>query len=174
MGSYLCGIDAEKCLPGNHGAGYPSLQVINFENVDTSQMTSMKDMFRGARSLRNILNLDKFNTSNVTNMESMFEKTPYLQQVDLSSFDTSKVTTMAFMFTNSGLRTIYVSKKWSTAKENGGRYLFTGFDVEKMTYYKSNVIGGNGTICNNTSRTVTAAHIDVAGNPGCLTLKVNN
>lgn len=67
------------------------------ENLDTSQATSMKDMFKSNLSLQE-LDLSHFNTSNVTSMESMFANLLEVKTLDLSSFNTSKVTDMHSMF----------------------------------------------------------------------------
>ncbi|MBR2038264.1 MAG: BspA family leucine-rich repeat surface protein [Lachnospiraceae bacterium] len=67
-------------------------------NVDTSQVTDMQDMFLGCWNLQTI-DLSCFDTSNVCNMSSMFGSTP-IQQLDVSMLDTSNVTSMAGMFAN--------------------------------------------------------------------------
>ena len=71
---------------------------IDLSNMDTSGMTSMKDMFRKDTSLTNITFGDNFNTSNVTNMSGMFSGCTSLTNIDVSNFDTSKVTSMMGMF----------------------------------------------------------------------------
>lgn len=72
-------------------------QYDNMENLDTSQATSMRDMFKSNLSLKE-LDLSHFNTSNVTSMESMFANLLNVETLDLSSFNTSKVTDMHSMF----------------------------------------------------------------------------
>ena len=66
-------------------------------NLDTSQVTDMKDMFFGCGRLTT-LDISSFDTSKVTNMYSMFDGCGSLTTLDLSSFDTSQVTDMTFMF----------------------------------------------------------------------------
>ena len=66
-----------------------------FHQFDTSQATTMNQMFYG--SCFKFLDLSSFDTSNVSNMEKMFYQSKAIS-LDLSSFDTSKVTTMGDMF----------------------------------------------------------------------------
>ena len=76
-----------------------SLTNIEFNNVDTSNVTDMGDMFYNCQDLTS-LDLSSFDTSNVTNMRNMFFAwgRPELTSLDLSSFNTSKVTDMEDMF----------------------------------------------------------------------------
>ena len=78
-----------------------SLTNIEFNNVDTSNVTDMGDMFYNCQDLTS-LDLSSFDTSNVTNMRNMFFAwgRPELTSLDLSSFNTSKVTDMSHMFYN--------------------------------------------------------------------------
>ena len=67
-----------------------------FEHLNTSQVTSMKEMFSGCASLT-ALSLSSFNTSQVKYMGKMFSGCSSLTSLDLSSFDTSQVTDMSGM-----------------------------------------------------------------------------
>ncbi len=69
------------------------------ENLDTSLVTNMNNMFYECNSLVN-LDLSGFNTSNVTNMYRMFYNCSSLTSLNVSSFDTSNVTIMDRMFFN--------------------------------------------------------------------------
>ncbi len=70
---------------------------IAFDNVDTSNVTNMQQMFDRCSGLTS-LDLSGFDTSKVTNMRQMFHECSKLTSLDLSSFNTSKVTNMNFMF----------------------------------------------------------------------------
>ena len=71
---------------------------IDLSNFDTSNVYSMKEMFRGCTYLTT-LDFSNFNTSNVSDMGGMFRGCETgLTELDLSSFDTSKVTDMNSMF----------------------------------------------------------------------------
>lgn len=70
---------------------------IDLSNLDTSEATSMCNMFSGCRNISK-LDLSNFNTSKVEDMDSMFYGCEGLLSLDLSSFDTSNVKYMPCMF----------------------------------------------------------------------------
>ena len=72
--------------------------IIFGDNFDTSNVTSMREMFDNCADLTSITFGDKFITSNVTSMVSMFGNCQSLTSIDLSLFDTSNVTSMSAMF----------------------------------------------------------------------------
>lgn len=74
-----------------------STQLDFLSDLDTSQMTDMKNMFSECTNLTSI-NLENFNTSQVTMMNNMFYYCSSLTSLDVSSFDVSKVTNMWGMF----------------------------------------------------------------------------
>ena len=80
------------------------------ENLDTSQVTNMSNMFLNCYGLTS-LDVSHFNTSKVTDMSAMFQGCEKLTNLDLSSFDTSQVTDMSAMFCNNcyGLTSLDVS-----------------------------------------------------------------
>ena len=65
-------------------------------NFDTSDVTSMYEMFSGCSDLTN-LDLSSFDTSNITMMDKMFSGCSDLTSLDLSNFNTSNVTDMRLM-----------------------------------------------------------------------------
>ncbi len=73
------------------------LTSINFDNFDTSNVTSMNYMFAENNYFTSI-SLSSFNTSNVLEMGGMFAECSLLTSIDLSNFVTSKVTNMSSMF----------------------------------------------------------------------------
>ena len=76
-----------------------SLTSLDLSNFDTSRVTSMDDLFWQCESLTD-LDLSGFNTSNVTDMSGMFYGCSSLTSLKLSNFNTSNVTDMRFMFYN--------------------------------------------------------------------------
>ena len=66
---------------------------ILIENMDTSNVTNMSNMFNGCRQLTTV---PLFDTSNVSDMTNMFNMCTQLTTVPL--FDTSKVVNMYYMF----------------------------------------------------------------------------
>ena len=67
------------------------------ENLNTSNVTDMQDMFYECSSLTSI-DVSGFNTKNVTNMQSLFDGCSSLTSLDVSSFNTENVTDMRWMF----------------------------------------------------------------------------
>ena len=112
------------------------------ENINTSEVTDMSEMFGGCGSLTS-LDVSGFNTENVTDMRGMFSECAHLSSLDVSGFNTENVTNLGFMFygcTNLtsldissfntvnvwymghvfsdcvSLKTIYVGNGWNTNK----------------------------------------------------------
>ena len=74
------------------------LKSLDLSNWDTGNVTYMFRMFWDDYELSTITFGSNFNTSNVTSMDDMFNGCNKLTSIDLSSFDTSNVTTMENMF----------------------------------------------------------------------------
>ena len=72
-------------------------QIEGIENLNTENVTSMRDMFNGCSSLTS-LDLTNFNTAKVTDMKLLFAKCSALESLDLSMFNTENVTSMPSMF----------------------------------------------------------------------------
>ena len=82
---------------GSSGRLLPRLTKIDLSGWDTSNVTSMDEMFKDCSSLTS-LDVSNFNTSKVTNMSDMFNGCNSLTTLDVSNFNTSKVTNMGKMF----------------------------------------------------------------------------
>ena len=76
------------------------IKKIDLKMLDTSNVTSMNEIFRNCRGLTN-LDLTPLNTSNVTDMSEMFFLCSGLIRLDLTPLDTSNVTDMYEMFRGS-------------------------------------------------------------------------
>ena len=98
-------------------------QIEGLENLDTSEATSMYNMF-GIGSTE--LNLSNFNTSNVTNMSAMFSNCSSLTELDLSNFDTSKVTDMSHMFSDCSSLTELDLSNFDTSNVTDMCFMFDG------------------------------------------------
>ncbi len=70
---------------------------INVSGFDTGNVKYMLHMFNGCRALRN-LDLRGFKTDNVTDMGGMFYECRLLRNIDVSGFNTGNVTNMSQMF----------------------------------------------------------------------------
>ena len=93
---YFGANDGRISLPENCSALFyfwGALKVADFENVDTSKVTNMSQMFAMSYYLVE-LNVTKFDTSNVTTMFNMFNSVYQVKVFDLSSFDFSSATTI--------------------------------------------------------------------------------
>ena len=82
-------------------------------NLDTSNITSMKNMFFETNNLTEPINFTGFDTSNVTSMESMFRRCGSTGAnnftISMVDVDTSNVTNMNYMFYTTRARNIDVS-----------------------------------------------------------------
>ena len=82
----------------NMFSGCRRLTSLDLSSFDTSNVTSMYNMFNVCDSLASIEFGGNFDTSNVTNMRRMFCGCTNLTSLDLSNFNTSAVTDMSEMF----------------------------------------------------------------------------
>jgi len=71
--------------------------ISGIENLNTSEVTTMAQMFAGCSSLEDI-ELSHFNTGKLVNMDRMFWKCGSLTSLDLSNLNTSKVENMSWLF----------------------------------------------------------------------------
>ena len=98
-------------------------QIEGIENLNTENVTSMRDMFNGCSSLTS-LDLTNFNTAKVTDMKLLFAYCSALESLDLSMFNTENVTSMPSMFNGAtNLKTLNVSN-FSTEKVNNMGHMF--------------------------------------------------
>lgn len=99
-----------------------NLDLSEFEQFNTSKVTSMNNMFGDCESLTN-LNLGAFKTDSVTNMSGMFSNCKVLTDLDVSTFDTSKVTNMYGLFEGSSLKKLDLST-WDTSNVTDMYHMF--------------------------------------------------
>ena len=106
-------------------------EINNLQNLDTSYVTNMSDMFSWMSSLTE-LDLSSFDTSNVTDMSYMFcmANGSALTTLNLSSFDTSNVTDMSYMFRDTNLTTLDLSH-FDTSNVTNMSYMF--YNVSSLT-----------------------------------------
>ena len=97
------------------------LTTIDLSGLDTSNYTSMYNMFSGC-SLLTSLDVSNFNTSNVTSMASMFTDCSSLTSLDLSNFDTSKATSMNSMFSDCKSLTTLDLSNFDFSNMSSGQY----------------------------------------------------
>jgi len=143
--------------------GCESLTSLVLDGFDTSKVTDMSGMFEDCKNLTTLV-LNGFDTSKVTDMSCMFEDCNNLAIVDLSDFDTHKVTDMTSMFEYCNkLTTIYVDGGWNTDKVKNAKYMFNCC---------TSIMGGEGTTYDINHVETSYARIDGAPNkPGYFTFK---
>ena len=127
---------------------FDSIKEINFDNVDTSQVTDMEDLFSYCRSLTS-LDLSMFDTSNVENMRFVFQECDNLSEIiGIEDFDTSNVTNTDAMFYKAISLTSLDLSSWDTGNVESAITLFTdcnaleylnvsGWNTSKLTYMSS-------------------------------------
>ena len=76
-----------------------NFQKITFQDIDTSEVTSMNNLFANCQNLKQV-DVSPFNTASVTDMSYLFSNCKNLKQIDLSNFDTHSVTNMSSLFYN--------------------------------------------------------------------------
>ena len=95
------------------------------ENLNTSAVTNMRNMFSGCSSLTE-LNVSNFNTSAVMDMSNMFYGCSGLTKLNVSNFNTSAVIGMDYMFKGcSGLTELNLSN-FNTSKVEFMSEMFSG------------------------------------------------
>ena len=152
-------------------------------NLDTANVTNMRDMFGECSSLTS-LDLSHFATSKVTNMYRMFEDCSNLSALDLSSFDTAKVTDLGFammFFGCDNLATLNISS-FNTANATNLYCMFFGcknlvsldlshFDTSNITDMGSMFDGCSGLTSLDLSHFDTSKVTDMDGMfDGCSSL----
>ena len=74
-----------------------NLAFVDFSNFDSSLITDMNSLFKGCKSLENII-ISNLNTSSVNNMNSMFYGCTELKYLDISNFNTLELVDVSEMF----------------------------------------------------------------------------
>ncbi len=110
-----------------------SLENLILDNVNTSRVTNMNQMFVTLNQTPKLTTIDlsDFDTRNVTNIANMFGGSSSLKSLDLSMFDTSHVINANYVFSGAtGLTELNISN-WDLSK------------VETQGAYSLNIFSGN-------------------------------
>jgi len=102
-------------------------EIHNLAYLDTSQVTNMARMFRGASSLTD-LDLSTFDTTSVTDMSWMFFGASSLATLDVTNFATNHVTNMALMFRETSNLTELDVSNFDTTGVTDMREMFRGMN----------------------------------------------
>lgn len=76
----------------------PAIETLDLTHLDTTNVTSMYEMFCNLYDVTHIKFGAKFNTTNVLTMSGMFKNCVALKELNLKGFNTLKVTSMKEMF----------------------------------------------------------------------------
>ena len=107
----------------NMFSGCNKLTSLDLSNLNTINVTSMSSMFQNCNNLTS-LTINNFDTTNVSGMSSMFQNCSSLESLDLNKFKTSNVTQVNSIFNScSGLKTLYLSG-WDISKITDTQYMF--------------------------------------------------
>ena len=116
---------------------YTNLKTINFDNIDTSQVTNMSEMFYYSYNLTE-LDLSKFDMTNVTNTSNMFNLAYKLQVIRFDNATFDSVTAYSYMFYQvPGVIVVKdeVVKNWILTKPLAQNYY--GTTVKTVAEYES-------------------------------------
>ena len=125
-----------------------NLDYIDMGVFKNSQLSDLSDLFYLDNNLTTVLNFDKINTENVTNMDLMLCGCSSLTQIDVSKMNTKNVTRMGSTFNGCRSLTSLDVSKWDTRNIRDMGSMFTGcssltsLDVSKWN--TSNVTDING------------------------------
>ena len=117
--------------------GHSLTEIVGIENLNTSEVTNMSNMFWGCNELTS-LDVSHFNTAKVTDMSGMFAGCHRLKTLDVSHFDTSNVTNFEKMFSYCISLTNLVVTHFNTGKATNMSYMFyqcsdlTNLDVSRF------------------------------------------
>lgn len=145
-----------------------SLISLDVSSFNTSNVKNMGTMFAGTSSLIS-LDVSGLDTSNVTSMYDMFGGTSSLISLDVSNFDTSNVTDMESMFQNTGIRSLDLSN-FDTSNVTNMLTMFMNSEISDLnlsSFDTSKVISDTGMFMN----TKNLMHITLGKNFGSSVLK---
>lgn len=112
---------------------FADIESIEYQNVDTSQVTSAASAFSGMKKLTSIGGLENWNTSNITTMNRMCYQCEALQSIaGVEKWDTSKVTDMSEAFAGClSLSDASLTDSWDTSSVTNKENMFAGALCEK-------------------------------------------
>lgn len=123
-------------------------EIDGIENLNTSEMTIMDEMFFFCRHLKNV-DLSHFNTSKVTDMRAMFSGCSGLKSIDLRNFDTSNTNSLGAMFNGCKNLTEIDLSHFDTSKATHFTNLFSSCtSLKEILFGDSFIISEDATVDN--------------------------
>ena len=112
---------------------FADIENIEYQSVDTSQVTSVASAFSGMKKLTSIGGLENWNTSNITTMNRMCYQCEALQSIaGMEKWDTSKVTDMSEAFAGClSFSDASPTDGWDTSSVTNKENMFAGALCEK-------------------------------------------
>ena len=137
-----------KCTNMNAMFHTAMVKYLDVSGFDTSNVTTMSQMFENNERVEEIKGLENFNTSKVTSFQDMFNNAFAIRKLNLSSFDTRNILNVFNMFNRVTLDEISVGDNYLLAFPNsttgywydlyGEEYLPSEIPTGKaMSYYAS-------------------------------------
>lgn len=127
-----------------------TVELLTFEggNIDTTHVTSMKNLFKGENKLTNVSGINSWITTNVTDMSHAFENCSALTTLtSLSNWNVEKVVDFSYMFYNVRGLDMTNGLAWKISSAENLSYMFAGctrivntnylarWDVAKVTNF---------------------------------------
>ena len=116
---------------------FTNLKKISGDALDTSEVTSMANLFNSNTNLADIAALTNWNVQNVTNMSNLFNECRSLTNlVPLSDWNTHNLLTMSGMFYNGYVtRDITPLSKWDVSKVKNMDSMFASYISSNNSVY---------------------------------------
>lgn len=105
---------------------FNSVTTINFDSIDTSNVTSMEYLLHGFRNVKTVTGLDKFDTKNVKDISEAFSDCG-VETLDFSNWEINNLTGLGWTFRESqNLKTITGLDNWNISNATSINRLFEG------------------------------------------------
>ena len=119
------------------------VEVVDISGWDTSNVTTMEDMFRKCSKLKNIIGIENLDVSKLKNANSMFYMCENLVELDLTNWNTISLENMSYMFYNcSNLKIIKNIENWQLPNIKDVSYMFyycAKLDVDLSNWDLTNI-----------------------------------
>ena len=119
--------------------GYQNLTSFDGSGLDTSNLTTLANFFKGCTKLATVTGLDNWDVTKVTSLESLFDSCPALKTVSgTQKWVTTALTSLKRAFAgDSSLQTLTTVSTWDTSKVVDFTQAFAG-DYSLATLYLDN------------------------------------
>ena len=120
-----------------------NMEVVDISGWNTSNVTTMENMFSFCDKLKNIIGIENLDVSKVEDANAMFYWCKNLVELDLTNWNPISLENMSNMFGYcSNLKIIKNIKNWQLPNIKGVRYMFSGctkLDVDLSNWDLTNI-----------------------------------